>query len=91
MMQLRCRDHGFTCNFEVEGDDVSMIIERFGNHVSLEHGIKFEKETLMQLMLGDLCSCPYCNSRFESKQVLSKHVDRIHHGSGILEGNVRDI
>tara|TARA_B110000014_G_scaffold263917_1_gene262395 strand:+ start:2299 stop:2409 length:111 start_codon:yes stop_codon:yes gene_type:complete len=24
-------------------------------------------------------SCPYCDSEFESKEELSKHIDRIHH------------
>ncbi len=34
-------------------------------------------------------SCPYCGSPFDDKEVLSKHIDRIHGGSGILEGDVR--
>jgi hypothetical protein len=33
-------------------------------------------------------SCPYCQSKFENKQDLSKHIDRIHTGSGLLEGNL---
>jgi hypothetical protein len=33
--------------------------------------------------------CPYCESEFESKDELSKHIDRIHHGSGLLEGDTR--
>lgn len=35
--------------------------------------------------------CPYCGSGFESKQDLSKHVDRLHIGSGLLEGDLRQI
>ena len=31
-------------------------------------------------------SCPYCRSVFESKEELSKHLDRIHIGYGLLEG-----
>jgi CBS domain-containing protein len=34
-------------------------------------------------------SCPYCGSPFDDKDVLSKHIDRIHSGSGVLEGDVR--
>jgi len=34
-------------------------------------------------------SCPYCQSEFESKEDLSKHIDRIHGGSGLLEGDKR--
>ncbi|MFQ5941014.1 MAG: CBS domain-containing protein [Nitrososphaerales archaeon] len=33
--------------------------------------------------------CPYCGSPFDDKEVLSKHIDRIHGGSGALEGDVR--
>ena len=33
--------------------------------------------------------CPYCESTFETKEELSKHIDRIHHGSGLLEGDTR--
>jgi signal-transduction protein with cAMP-binding, CBS, and nucleotidyltransferase domain len=35
--------------------------------------------------------CPYCGSGFESKQDLSKHIDRLHIGSGLLEGDLRQI
>ena len=34
-------------------------------------------------------SCPYCDSVFDNKEELSKHIDRIHHGSGLLEGDTR--
>jgi len=33
--------------------------------------------------------CPYCQSKFESKDDLSKHIDRLHLGSGLLEGDLR--
>ena len=32
-------------------------------------------------------SCPYCESIFENKDDLSKHIDRIHGDSGVLEGS----
>ncbi|HEY7082136.1 MAG TPA: CBS domain-containing protein [Nitrososphaeraceae archaeon] len=31
--------------------------------------------------------CPYCGSKFDNKTDLSKHIDRIHIGSGLLEGD----
>jgi CBS domain-containing protein/uncharacterized C2H2 Zn-finger protein len=35
-------------------------------------------------------SCPYCSSPFDTKESLSKHIDRIHLGSaGILEGSTK--
>jgi len=33
--------------------------------------------------------CPYCGSKFEDKMDLSKHIDRLHLGSGLLEGDSR--
>lgn len=33
--------------------------------------------------------CPYCNSAFKDKDDLSKHIDRVHGGSGLLEGDRR--
>lgn len=34
-------------------------------------------------------ACPYCGSRFDSKDDMSKHIDRLHLGSGLLEGDMR--
>ncbi|MFY3741467.1 MAG: putative C2H2 Zn-finger protein [Candidatus Nitrosomirales archaeon] len=31
--------------------------------------------------------CPYRNSTFKDKEELSKHIDRMHTGSGLLEGD----
>lgn len=35
--------------------------------------------------------CPYCGSSFEDKADLSKHIDRLHIGSGLLEGDLRQL
>jgi signal-transduction protein with cAMP-binding, CBS, and nucleotidyltransferase domain len=34
-------------------------------------------------------TCPYCSSTFEQSDELSKHIDRVHIGLGLLEGNLR--
>jgi signal-transduction protein with cAMP-binding, CBS, and nucleotidyltransferase domain len=34
-------------------------------------------------------TCPYCESKFDSKSELSMHIDRLHLGSGLLEGDLR--
>ncbi len=34
-------------------------------------------------------TCPYCESVFVNNDELSKHIDRIHSGSGLLEGDSR--
>src|SRR5919198_6259509 len=36
-------------------------------------------------------TCPYCESPFDTKEGLSNHIDRLHSGSGVLEGDVRRI
>jgi len=35
--------------------------------------------------------CPYCQSQFKDKSEMSKHIDRIHIGSGLLEGDMRQV
>ena len=34
-------------------------------------------------------SCPYCDSKFADKKDISKHIDRIHDGARLLEGDKR--
>lgn len=34
--------------------------------------------------------CPYCSSIFPDKNSMSRHIDDIHIGKGILEGNLKD-
>ena len=33
--------------------------------------------------------CAYCESTFDTNEALSKHIDRLHIGAGVLEGDVR--
>jgi uncharacterized C2H2 Zn-finger protein len=33
--------------------------------------------------------CPFCDSTFETKEELDRHIDRVHTGSGLLEGDTR--
>lgn len=35
--------------------------------------------------------CPYCQSKFENNAEMSKHIDQIHIGKGLLEGNLRQL
>jgi CBS-domain-containing membrane protein len=37
-----------------------------------------------------IIKCPYCQSEFHDKTDLSSHIDRIHLGSGLLEGDLRN-
>jgi len=34
-------------------------------------------------------SCPYCQSTFKDSAELSKHIDGVHTGLGLLEGDTR--
>ncbi|MEN2973977.1 MAG: CBS domain-containing protein [Candidatus Caldarchaeales archaeon] len=42
--------------------------------------------TLPDLEIPEGLKCPYCGSIFKTHEELSKHIDRIHIGVGILEG-----
>jgi len=50
MVKLVCRDYGFECDFVAESEDISDIIEKFGNHTTKEHGIEYSKEALMKFI-----------------------------------------
>lgn len=40
-------------------------------------------------MSNNEVTCPYCESKFKDSSELSKHIDRMHNESGLLEGNSR--
>ena len=44
---------------------------------------------LPELEVPNQIKCPYCESTFPDKEVLSKHIDEIHIGKGLLEGNLK--
>lgn len=50
-IKLSCRDYGYDCDFNVEGSDTSEIIQKFGKHTEMEHGIEYSKESLMQFII----------------------------------------
>jgi predicted transcriptional regulator len=50
--------------------------------------LKEDSFTLPELV-SDKVFCPYCSSKFENKKLLSKHIDDIHIGRGLLEGNLK--
>jgi len=43
---------------------------------------------LPELEIPDKIKCPYCMSLFENKKEMSSHIDGIHIGKGLLEGNL---
>ncbi|HSD04276.1 MAG TPA: DUF1059 domain-containing protein [Nitrosopumilaceae archaeon] len=51
MLQLCCKDYGFDCEFIVQEENASKVIETFMNHTSEVHGIDYSKEALMQFVI----------------------------------------
>jgi len=47
VINLRCEDYGFGCNF-VSNGNVEKIVFDFWEHMNNEHGIDYSKETLME-------------------------------------------
>lgn len=43
---------------------------------------------LPELEIPNKIRCPYCSSIYEDKKILSRHIDDIHIGKGLLEGNL---
>ena len=50
MVKIICRNYGFDCNFEVNGNN-SEIIKKFQKHSMDEHGIEYGIEGLDLLLL----------------------------------------
>ena len=44
--------------------------------------------TLPELEMPTQIRCPYCSSLFDDKIALSKHIDNIHIGRGLFDGNI---
>jgi len=46
MVKAVCRDYGFDCDFTCEGD-LDTVTDGFGKHCTEEHGIEYQKETII--------------------------------------------
>ena len=51
MIKFVCSDYGYECDFEIEDEDISTVIDDFGKHMVEKHGIEYAKEALMQFIL----------------------------------------
>ena len=45
MVDVRCEDYGFDCDYSLEGD-VNKVVQGFWNHMNDEHGIEYSTETI---------------------------------------------
>ena len=78
MIRLTCKDHGFDCDFEAEGENMSEVMGVFGHHTTVEHGVRYADESLTQFIVGQTYPCPYCKFTCDDKELLSRHIDKIH-------------
>ena len=51
MTKLCCVDYGFECNFAVDANDSSDMIQEFAKHTADRHGIEYSAEALMQFII----------------------------------------
>ena len=51
MPSLRCSDYGFDCDFILEGDEESQILQGFAKHTEEVHGIEYSEESLMRFII----------------------------------------
>jgi CBS domain-containing protein len=64
------------------------IVENIPNH-NLMDSTEIELHTNVIEQDVIKLACPYCGSEFKVKDEMSKHIDRIHIGSGLPGGDVR--
>jgi predicted small metal-binding protein len=48
--KITCRDYGFECHYEIEGE-VENVIDEYRKHSTEEHGIEYSPEALTQVIL----------------------------------------
>jgi predicted small metal-binding protein len=51
MAKMKCSDYGFDCSFVFEGN-TDKLIETFGEHMNQIHGIEYQKEVLIGMILN---------------------------------------
>ena len=70
-----------------------LVVTRGGQLVGLVtqkavvSGSRGESLVLPELASPSGLACPYCDATMKTQEELSKHIDRVHLGMGLLEGN----
>lgn len=49
MKLVRCRDHGFDCDFEARAESEEEILERAGEHAQTVHNLEITPELVEQV------------------------------------------
>jgi signal-transduction protein with cAMP-binding, CBS, and nucleotidyltransferase domain len=65
-----------------KGEIVGMVTQK-----AIVSGPRGEHVVLPELSSPKGYSCPYCDSAMKTKEELSKHIDQVHLGLGLLEGD----
>ncbi len=53
MVKMRCAYYGFECDFVIEVNPQDLL-EQFGVHMTQIHGIEYQKESLMTMLVSKL-------------------------------------
>ena len=67
-----------------EGKIVGLVVQK-----GIVAGSLKEQVPLPELLSPNEFRCPYCDQVLENAEALSKHIDRLHIGSGLLQGDSR--
>ncbi len=65
-----------------DGELVGLVTQK-----AVVSGTRGQNVALPELARPEGVSCPYCDAVMKSQQELSKHIDQVHLGPGLLEGN----
>lgn len=49
MVNLRCNDYGYECEYESEGE-IDKVIDDYREHMNEEHGIDYSKEVILKFI-----------------------------------------
>jgi len=51
-LKLRCEDYGFECDFVLEGEKNTRLLEKLREHFEEEHGIDYTAEAITQMIVN---------------------------------------
>ena len=52
MKMVRCRDHGFECDFEAKGETEEEVLQKAAEHVQTLHGVQVTPELAEKVRAG---------------------------------------
>ena len=80
-------------SFAIAGDNRGRMILVALDEFDLTINANIHQENIWLIMTTEnqqgQVSCPYCGSKFKDRTELSKHIDDVHTGRGLLEGDTR--